>query len=35
MTIHSSILAWEIIWTEKRGGLQFTELQKSQTGLSD
>ena len=22
MTIHSSILAWEIPWTEKSGGLQ-------------
>ena len=24
MTIHSSILAWEIPWTEKPGGLQST-----------
>ena len=23
MTTHSSILAWEIAWTEKPGGLQF------------
>ena len=23
MAIHSSILAWEIPWTEKSGGLQF------------
>ena len=26
---HSSFLAWEIPWTEKPGGLQFMELQKS------
>ena len=25
---HSSILAWEIQWTEEPGGLQFTESQK-------
>ena len=31
---HSSILAWEIIWTEDLGGLQFTGSQKSWTGLS-
>ena len=30
MTIHSSILAWEIPWTE-RPGLQSMGLQKSQT----
>ena len=29
MTIHSSILAWEIPWTEEPGGLQFMGLQKS------
>ena len=28
---HSSILAWEIQWTEKPGGLQFTESQESDT----
>ena len=26
---HSSILAWEIPWTEEPGGLQSTGLQKS------
>ena len=35
MTTHSSILAWEIPWTEEPGGLQSTGLQKSQTRLSD
>ena len=34
MATHSSILAWEIRWTEEPGGLQFTGLQKSQTWLS-
>ena len=28
MAIHSSILAWEIPWTEEAGGLQSMELQK-------
>ena len=28
---HSSILAWEIPWTEEPGGLQSTGSQKSQT----
>ena len=28
MAIHSSILAWEIPWTEEPGGLQSTELQR-------
>ena len=28
---HSSILAWEITWTEEPGGLQSMGLQKSQT----
>ena len=28
---HSSILAWEIPWTEKPGGLQSTGSQKSWT----
>ena len=31
MATHSSILAWEIIWTEETTGLQFMGLQKSQT----
>ena len=34
METHSSILAWEIPWTEEPGGLQSMELQKSQTGFS-
>ena len=34
MVIHSSILAWRILWTEESGGLEFMELQ-SQTRLSD
>ena len=29
MAIHSSILAWEIPWTEEPGGLQFMGLQES------
>ena len=35
MATHSSILAWKIPWTEEPGGLQFMELQKSQTRLSN
>ena len=35
MCAHSSILAWRIPWMEKSGGLQFMELQKSQTQLSN
>ena len=35
MATHSSILAWEIPWTEEPGGLQSKGSQKSQTGLSD
>ena len=35
MATHSRILAWEISWTEKSGGLQFMGSQKSQTKLSD
>ena len=35
MATHSSILAWEIPWTEEPGGLQTMELQKSQTRLSN
>ena len=32
---HSSILAWEIPWTEEPGGLQSMGLQKSQIQLRD
>ena len=28
MTIHSSILAWRILWTEESGGLQSMEWQR-------
>ena len=35
MATHSSILAWEIPWTEESGGLQSKGLQKSWTRLSD
>ena len=35
MATHSSILAWEIPWTEVPGGLQSMESQKSWTQLSD
>ena len=28
MATHSSILAWEILWTEEPGGLQSTEWQR-------
>ena len=31
MATHSSILAWEIPWTEDPGGLQSMGAQKSQT----
>ena len=31
MAIHSSILAWRILWTEKPGGLQSMGSQKNQT----
>ena len=31
MVTHSSILEWEIIWTEEPGGLLFTGSPKSQT----
>jgi len=31
MAIHSSILAWEIPWTEEPGGLQSMESQKLDT----
>ena len=35
MATHSSILAWEILWTEEPGGLQSMGSQKSGTQLSD
>ena len=35
MATHSSILAWEIPWTEEPCGLQSTRLPKSQTQFSD
>ena len=35
MATHSSILAWEIPWTEKPGGLHSMGSQKSQTRLRD
>ena len=31
MAAHSSILAWEIPWTEETGGLQSMGSQRSQT----
>ena len=31
MATHSSILAWEISWTEELGGLQSMGLHKSRT----
>ena len=34
MATHSSILTWEIPWTEETGRRQSTRSQKSQTGLS-
>ena len=35
MATYSSILAWQIPWTEEPGGLQPVGSQKSQTGLRD
>ena len=35
MATHSSILAWEIPWTEEPDMLQSMGLQKSRTGLSN
>ena len=35
MAIHSSVLAWKILWTEELGELQSMGLEKSQTQLSD
>ena len=34
MATHSSILAWEISWTEEHGGLSVHGVAKSQTQLS-
>ena len=35
MVTHSSILAWEIPWTEEPGGLQLMGSEKSWTQFSD
>ena len=35
MASHSSILAWEIPWTEEPGRLQFMGVTEGQTRLSD
>ena len=35
MATHSSILAWEIPWTEESGRLQSMKSQRSQTWLSN
>ena len=35
MANHSSILAWEILWTEQVGRLQSVDSQKGWTQLSD
>ena len=35
MATHSSLLAWEIPWTEEPGGLLSLGLRKSQMQLSD
>ena len=35
MTIQSSILAWEIPWTEEPGGATVHRVAKSQTRLSN
>ena len=35
MATHSSILAWEILWTKEPGGLQSIGSQKSQMWLSN
>ena len=35
MATHSSILVWEIPWTEEPGGLQFTGVTKRRTRLSN
>ena len=35
MATHSSVLAWEVPWTEELGGLLSMGSQKSQTRLSN
>ena len=35
MATHSSVLAWEIPWTEESGGLQSMGSQQSQARLRD
>ena len=35
MATHSRVLAWEIPWTERPGGLQSMESQNSWTGLGN
>ena len=35
MAPHSSILAWEMLWTEEPSGLQSMGVSKSQTRLSN
>ena len=35
LATHSSILAWEIPWTEEAGGLQSTGLQESQLDMTE
>ena len=34
MATHSSVLAWEIAWTEEPGGIQFVGLQRVRQDLS-
>ena len=34
MAAHSSVLAWEILWTEERGGLQLWGRKESGKSLS-
>jgi len=35
MAIHSSLLAWRILWTEEPGGLKFMGLQNVRHNRSD
>ena len=35
MVTHLSMLAWEILWTQEPGGLQFMGSQKSETWPND
>ena len=35
MAIHSSVLAWGILWTEEPGRLQSIGVTKNGTGLND